>query len=613
MQLNLEQRVEKLEKRLCLCCPELGILPPDDGGGGATPFVLYTVNTISITLSGNGTITSKLQADVNISPQPNNILIQLSDGLYVGAPDNTTPLARNGTNLDTGWIEWGGLLIRNTVIDQDAASHYNINFTHGKLGFNMASAPTHTISVGDEIGAGEKLWIYAQDGQNANIEFAGAASQASASLNIRGKNVINMYPDFGSTGGSLTIDNTGVANQFISTAYNSGGAVKAGEVGVNILQAGVSYEFFLKAFDGGFPTYITIYDKIKLMNIPQDAAATKMVMIDANDNVRWRTFTGGNNLRFGVATEDVLGTADRAFDSGTHAFSHIGVTTYTQTSTTWTVTAPNANLKIAGYGAANNGDLLVLIDKTTGQVGWTTPAGGGGSGTIGGSTGGVDNAIIRANGTGGVTIQASAPLIDDAGNITPASNDASALGTSAIKWSDLFLASGGVINWNTGNVTLAHSAGLLTLTGALSVSGAVTFGGVITLSALTANKIAIIDGSNHLVSSTFAITDLNKLVVSAPIITNYTLVLADGENGLLDINFPAAGNVTIPPNASVPFVIGTVVTVVWNGVGQPSFVAGVGVTIRSEVGALRIAARYGFATVVKRGTNEWWLSGNIVV
>lgn len=49
--------------------------------------------------------------------------------------------------------------------------------------------------------------------------------------------------------------------------------------------------------------------------------------------------------------------------------------------------------------------------------------------------------------------------------IYPAVNDSGALGTSDLNWSDLFLASGAVINFNAGNVTLTHSAGNLALAG----------------------------------------------------------------------------------------------------------------------------------------------------
>lgn len=55
--------------------------------------------------------------------------------------------------------------------------------------------------------------------------------------------------------------------------------------------------------------------------------------------------------------------------------------------------------------------------------------------------------------------------------ITPASNDGAALGTTTLKWSDLFLASGSVINFNSGDVTLTHSSNTLTMGGGALVLG----------------------------------------------------------------------------------------------------------------------------------------------
>lgn len=54
------------------------------------------------------------------------------------------------------------------------------------------------------------------------------------------------------------------------------------------------------------------------------------------------------------------------------------------------------------------------------------------------------------------------------GELTPETNDGTALGSSSIAWSDLYLASGSVINWNAGDVTLTHSSNLLTFAGASS-------------------------------------------------------------------------------------------------------------------------------------------------
>lgn len=49
---------------------------------------------------------------------------------------------------------------------------------------------------------------------------------------------------------------------------------------------------------------------------------------------------------------------------------------------------------------------------------------------------------------------------------SPTANDGAALGTTALNWADLFLASGSVVNWNNGDITLTHSANKLTFAGA---------------------------------------------------------------------------------------------------------------------------------------------------
>lgn len=52
----------------------------------------------------------------------------------------------------------------------------------------------------------------------------------------------------------------------------------------------------------------------------------------------------------------------------------------------------------------------------------------------------------------------------------PPSNDGAALGASGTAWSDLFLASGAVINFAAGNVTLTHSSGYLTASGGIAAT-----------------------------------------------------------------------------------------------------------------------------------------------
>jgi hypothetical protein len=58
----------------------------------------------------------------------------------------------------------------------------------------------------------------------------------------------------------------------------------------------------------------------------------------------------------------------------------------------------------------------------------------------------------------------------------PVSNDGASLGTTAIQWSDLFLATGAVINYNNGNVSITHAANSLTVAGGVVIPAAGTTG-----------------------------------------------------------------------------------------------------------------------------------------
>lgn len=75
---------------------------------------------------------------------------------------------------------------------------------------------------------------------------------------------------------------------------------------------------------------------------------------------------------------------------------------------------------------------------------------------------------------GGATLGSNALAVTGSGTFSGAllvsANDGAALGVSGAAWADLFLASGGVINWAAGNATLTHA------TGALQLSSATTFG-----------------------------------------------------------------------------------------------------------------------------------------
>ena len=58
--------------------------------------------------------------------------------------------------------------------------------------------------------------------------------------------------------------------------------------------------------------------------------------------------------------------------------------------------------------------------------------------------------------------------------LSPFTSNGNALGTTSLMWADLFLASGGVINFSAGDVTITHSAAALTTVNAKLVIGAPT-------------------------------------------------------------------------------------------------------------------------------------------
>jgi hypothetical protein len=64
-----------------------------------------------------------------------------------------------------------------------------------------------------------------------------------------------------------------------------------------------------------------------------------------------------------------------------------------------------------------------------------------------------------------------------ANTLQPTTSDGVALGTGSLMWSDLFLASGSVINFNNGDITLTHSLNTLTVAGGTLAASAITLGG----------------------------------------------------------------------------------------------------------------------------------------
>ena len=92
-----------------------------------------------------------------------------------------------------------------------------------------------------------------------------------------------------------------------------------------------------------------------------------------------------------------------------------------------------------------------------------------------------DDASIKWDATNLAIAAGSADVKITASNVIPATNDGSALGVSGTAWSDLFLASGSVVDFHAGDVTLTHSSNTLTVAGGTLATAALTAAGTVTV------------------------------------------------------------------------------------------------------------------------------------
>ena len=89
-----------------------------------------------------------------------------------------------------------------------------------------------------------------------------------------------------------------------------------------------------------------------------------------------------------------------------------------------------------------------------------------------------------------------------------------------------------------------------------------------------------------------------------------TLQLSDAGK-LLRLNVASANDLRIPAESSVNFPIGTQILLIKYGTGQTTITTSGGVTLRSSGGKTKLSAQYAMATLIKIGSNEWALAGDI--
>jgi hypothetical protein len=155
------------------------------------------------------------------------------------------------------------------------------------------------------------------------------------------------------------------------------------------------------------------------------------------------------------------------------------------------------------------------------------------------------------------------------------------------------------------------------------------------LSALVDSAPATLDTLNELAAAlgddaNFSTTVTNSLALKAPLASptftgtvtlptgtsvlhdydaygaNHTLV-AGNEGHTLEVS--ATATITVPPNSSVAFPVGTVINIIQTGTGTATVAAGAGVTINNAAG-LKTREQWSMITLHKRATDTWLVTGD---
>lgn len=125
-------------------------------------------------------------------------------------------------------------------------------------------------------------------------------------------------------------------------------------------------------------------------------------------------------------------------------------------------------------------------------------------------------------------------------------------------------------------------------------------------------EVATLSGTQTLTNKTLT-APITTLATNART-ASYVLTLSD-QSKLIEINSSSSATLTVPLDSDVNFPVGTYIVVLQTGTGQiildPALSLGPFVTINATPG-LKLRARWSMVTLIKRGTNLWIASGDLV-
>ena len=293
--------------------------------------------------------------------------------------------------------------------------------------------------------------------------------------------------------------------------------------------------------DNAYMTFVTTnsseavkFDKALDINAAMDIDAAMQIdgtvtvgIDDTGYDVKFFGATSGSSVLIDESADDVI-------------FTNFGLAV--GSDATGDIYYRNSSGYLARLAAGSNGHVLTL---DSGIPSWAAASGG----DITGSLGSTDNAVPRANGTGGATLQASSVIIDDSNNITGVGN----------------LTLSGEVDAATGDFSGAVDiAGDLTLSA--GADGALRFSAASSVKMLDNSATSLVFEEADNAYMTFVTTNSSEAIkfdksldinasmdVDADVDISGDLTLSAGADGAL--RFSAASSIKILDNSATSLVV----------------------------------------------------------
>lgn len=513
-----------------------------------------------------------------------------------------------------------------TVSSTTAVTNLNADYLDGQHGSYYAplASPTFTGTVTLPSGTVTSAMILdgtivdADINASAAIALSKLASGTSAQVIMANGSGV---PTYTTISGDITISSTGVAT--IAANSVALGTDTTGNYMTDV-SAGTGITISHTPGEGSTATISVTSNTYQ----PLDADLTAIAaltgssgFLKSNGAGTWSIdtatyLTGSNSL--------YVGTTQVALNRSSANLALTGISSVTLPGST------SGTVQLIPTAAVGTGTILT-IPATTGTIITTGDSGTVTSTMLAGSIADTKLSTISTAGkvsnsaTTATDANTASAIVarDSSGNFTAGTITATAIATAATYI-------------GTTQVALNRSSANLALTGISSValpgstSGTITLQATatagtntITLPAATGTVVTtgdtgsvtstmIADGTivNGDISTTAAI-DLGKLadVSTSAQTASYTLVLTD-KNKIVELSNASANTLTIPPNSSVAFPVGSQITFIQTGAGQTTITPGAGVTINGTPG-LKLRAQWSSATLIKRATDTWVALGDL--